>query len=150
MPFYSLSDYNIENEFLITKRKFENLLDNKQFEMFLKENKYEQSFNPTCVTPRQYFDEDELINKNRTGGQLVNIFSWSIRSMPKHGGEFLHFLKSLETKFEVIVLTEIGAKNISVVENLIPDYKFNYVLTTKNKCGGVGIYISDLLTNVTA
>ena len=66
MPFYSLSDYNIENEFLTTKRKFENLLDNKQFEMFLKENKYEQIFNPTCVTPCQYFDEDEFINKNRT------------------------------------------------------------------------------------
>ena len=40
MPFYSLSDYNIENEFLTTKRKFENILDNKQFEMFLKENEY--------------------------------------------------------------------------------------------------------------
>ena len=31
MPFYSLSDYNIENEFLTTKRKFENVLDNKHF-----------------------------------------------------------------------------------------------------------------------
>ena len=149
MPFYSLSDYNIGNEFLTTKRKFENLLDNKQFEMFLKENKYEQIFNPTCVTPCQYFDEDEFINKNRTGEEFLNVFSLNIRSLPKHGGELLHFLKSLKTKFEVIVLTEIRAKNISVVENLIPDYNFNYVLPTKNKCGGVGIYTSDLLTNVT-
>ena len=46
-------------------------------------------------------------------------------------------------------MNEIGAKNISVVENLIPDYNFNYVLPTKNTCGGVGIYTSDLLTNVT-
>ena len=149
MPFYSLSDYNIENEFLTTKRKFDNLLDNKQFEMFLKRNKYEQIFNPTCVTPCQYLDEDEFINKNRTGEEFLNVFSLNIRSLPKHGGELLHFLKSLKTKFEVIVLTEIGTKNISVVENLIPDYNFNYVLPTKNKCGGIGIYTSDLLTNVT-
>ena len=61
----------------------------------------------------------------------------------------LHFLKSLKTKFEVIILTEIGAKNISVVKKIIPGYNFNYVLPTKYKCGGVGIYSSDLLTNVT-
>ena len=126
-----------------------NLLDNKQFEMFLKENKYEQIFNPTCVTPCQYFDEDEFINKNRIWEEFLNVSSLNIRSLHKHGGEWLHFLKSLLTKFEVIVLTQIGAKNISVVENLIPDYNLNYVLPTKNKCGGVGIYTSDLLTNVT-
>ena len=113
-PFYSQSDYDIENEFLTTNRKFDNLLDNKQFEMFLKENQYEQIFNPTCVTPCQYFDEDEFINKNKMGENFLNVFSLNIRSLPKHGGEFLHFLKSLKTKFEVIVLTEKGAKNISV------------------------------------
>ena len=47
----------------------------------------------------------------------------------------LHFLKSLRTKFEVIVLTEIGAKDISAVENLIPDYDFNCVLLTKISAG---------------
>ena len=55
MPFYSLWDYDIENESLTTKRKFESLLDKKQFEIFLKENTYEQIFNPTCVTPYQYW-----------------------------------------------------------------------------------------------
>ena len=73
--------------------------------------KYEQIFNPTCVTPCQYFDEDEFINKNRTGEEFLNVFYLNIRSLPKHGCELLHFLKSLKTKFEVIVLTEIGAKH---------------------------------------
>ena len=44
---------------------------------------------------------------------------------------------------------ERGAENILVVKNLIPDYNFNYVLPTKNKRGGLGIYTSDLLTNET-
>ena len=46
------------------------------------------------------------------------------------------------------MLTEIGSKNISVVEKLIPNYNFHYILPAKNKCGGVGIYTSESLTNV--
>ena len=60
----------------------------------------------------------------------------------------MYFLKSFKTKFDAIVLTEIGFKNISVVEKLIPNYNFHYILPAKNKCGGVGIYTSDSLTNV--
>ena len=107
IPFYSLSDYNNENEFWTTKRKFENLLDNKQFEMFLKENKYEQICNPTCVTPWQYFDEDEFINKNRTGEEFLKVWSLNIRSLPKHGGELLHVLKSLKLNLKLSFLTEL-------------------------------------------
>ena len=60
----------------------------------------------------------------------------------------MYFLKSLKTKFDAIVLTEIGSKNISVVEKLIPNYNFHYIFPAKNKCGGVGIYTSDSLLNV--
>ena len=60
------------------------------------------------------------------------FFSLNIRSLPKHGGELLYFLKSLKTKFDAIVLTEIGSKNISVVEKLIPNYNFHYILPAKN------------------
>ena len=58
LPFYSLTDYNVESEFISTKRKFVNLINNEKFENFLKENKYEQIFNPSSMTPCQYFDEE--------------------------------------------------------------------------------------------
>ena len=96
MPFYSLSDYSIENKFLTTKTKFENLLDNKQFDMFPKEGKNEQIVNPTCVTPCQNSNKDEFINKNKAGKEFHNVFSLNIRSLLKHGGEWLHVLKSLK------------------------------------------------------
>ena len=100
------------------------------------------------MTPSQYFDEDEFITKNRKSDECLNIFALNIRSIPKHGGELLYFLKDLNTQFNVIVLTEIESKNISVVEILLPDYNFHYVLPEKNKCGGVGIYTCNSLTNV--
>ena len=140
MPFYSLTDFNVEDEFISTKRKFENLMNNEKFENFLKDNKYEQILNPSNVTPCEYFDEEEFSKKYRKGDECLNIFSLNIRSLPKHGGELFCFLRDLNTKFHIIVLTEIGSKNISVAENLLPNYNFQYVLQEKNKCGGVGIY----------
>ena len=148
LPFYTLTDYNVEREFISTKRRFENLINNEKFECLLKENKYEQIFSPSNMTPCQYYDEDEFIKKNRKSDECLNIFALNIRSLPKHGGELLYFLKDLNTKFDVIVLTEIGSKNISVVEKLLPDYNFHYILPAKNKCGGVGIYTCNSLTNV--
>ena len=82
MPFYSLTDFNLENEFISTKWKFENLTNNEKFENFLTENKYEQIFNPSNVTPCEYFDEEELGKKYRKGDQCFNIFSLNIRSLP--------------------------------------------------------------------
>ena len=102
------------------------------------------------MTPCQYFDEDEFTRKNRASGECLNIFSLNIRSLPKHGGELLHFLKCLNARFGVIILTKSGSKNVSVVDKLIPDYNFHYILPTKSKCEGVGIYTCNSLTSVAA
>ena len=52
----------------------------------------------------------------------------------------LFFLESLQTNFDVIVLTEIGARNISTVEHLLDDYEFLYTSPKSNMYGGVGLY----------
>ena len=79
---------------------------------------------------------------------MFEFFSLNIRSLPGHGGELFCFLKDLNTKFHIIVLTDIGSKNISVVENLLPNYNFQYVLPEKNKFGGVGIFTCGSLIDV--
>ena len=85
---------------------------------------------------------------NRNGDGFLNIFSMNIRSLPKHGGELVNFISSMETKFEVIILTEIGARNLSVVLNLFPAYTFHNVRPQNNNYGGVGIYTHNSLLNV--
>ena len=42
LPFYTLTDYNFEREFISTKGRFENLINNEKFECLLKENKYDK------------------------------------------------------------------------------------------------------------
>ena len=43
----------------------------------------------------------------------------------------VYYYISLNTKFDVTVLTEIGSKNMSVFEILISGYNFHYVLPAK-------------------
>ena len=51
-------------------------------------------------------------------------------------------------RFDVLVLTEIGARNIDLTVNLFDGYKFLYILPDKNVNWGVAIYISDSLNDV--
>ena len=80
-----------------------------------------------------------FIAKQLIAGRYLNIFSMNVRSLPKHSGELLAFLNTLETRFEVIILTEKGARNISLVEDLFPGYLFRYETPADNLFGGVGM-----------
>ena len=148
LPFHSVNDYNIETEYLSVKQRILNSLDNEEFNTYLKENKFDQLFNPFDQISCQCFEEDEFIGKNRNGDEFLNIFSMNIRSLPKHGGELFNFLGILKTKFDIIILTEIGARNLTLVENLLPNYDFYFVKPCGNNYGGVGIYMSKSLLNV--
>ena len=46
------------------------------------------------------------------------------------------------------VLTEIGARNISMVEHLLDDYEFIYTLPKSNMYGEVGLHLCKDMTNV--
>ena len=111
-------------------------MDNDEFHAYLKGNKFEELLNSFDPVICQYYDENDFISENRNGDGFLNIFSMNIRSLPKHGGELANFISSMETKFDVIILTEIGARNLSVVLNLFPAYTFHYVRPQNNNCGG--------------
>ena len=91
-------------------------MNNDRFQTIVKENKYEELFNPNQNISWQYYTEDQYIIKNRNGDDFLNIFSLNIRSLPKNGGELLKFQGSLKTDFHVIILMEIGSWLLTVVE----------------------------------
>ena len=71
----------------------------------------------------------------------------NISSLPKHSGELVHFLNTLQTQFQVIIICETGSKNLSTVENIFPNHNFLSVPPNSLKKGGVGIYISKDIDN---
>ena len=50
-------------------------------------------------------------------------------------------LEALEIHFHIIVLSEIGARNIVTVQHRLSNYDFYYVFPKDNNIGGVGIYV---------
>ena len=111
-------------------------MNDHRLENFLKENYLMELFNPFDLNVCKYFDEDEYNRLRRSSKYHLNVFSVNIRSLPKHAGDLVVFLKLLEMEFDVIILTEIGARNISTVENLMEGYDFHYVLPIDNMYGG--------------
>ena len=72
----------------------------------------------------------------------------NIRSLPKHSGELKCFINVLGNEFDIIVLTEIGSRNLSTVEHIFAGYVVFYVTPDVNFYVGVGIDISEKMENV--
>ena len=123
-------------------------MNDHRLDKFLEEHYFSSLFEPNANNLCNYYDEDLYGNLKRDKPSHLNIFCMNIRSLPRHAGELIVFLKLLQTDFDIIVLTEIGARNISTVEHLLDDYEFLYTLPKSNMYGGVGLYLSKDITNV--
>ena len=108
----------------------------------------ENLFNPEWYNICEYFDEETSISFKKDATNHLQILSPNIRSLPKHGDELVCLLEVLETKFQIIVLTEIGSRNISTVEHISEHYQLYYVTPKEYMFGEVGIYVSEELINV--
>ena len=146
LPFYTICDDELEIELTTCKQRIMNLLCDEGLEEFIDQNSiYDLS---DQWKPCRYGDEDTFWDWTRECGTgTLKIFSMNIRSLPKHKGELVAYISNLPL-FDILVLTEIGARNIDLTANLLTGYDFLYVLPDKNTHGGVGIYWRDRLTNL--
>ena len=136
LPFHNQTSYDIEVHFQTAKRKITELMSNNGLLDFMKENNLNELCDMQYLKTCQYFDEDEFIKKGFNSDNYLNIFSMNIRSLPRHGGELTLFLNMLQTKFDIIVLCEIGARTISTVDNML-GITFIMYCHQKNNFGGV-------------
>ena len=54
----------------------------------------------------------------------------------------------LETRFDVIIWTEIGTFNKTTVQNVMNGYNLYHVIPENNFYGGVGIYVHNNIADV--
>ena len=144
MPFHGITNQDIIDDFVSIKRQIRDKMSANGMDKFMSKCKLDNIFSYDKEITCDYYDEDMIINSKLNDDNHLNILSLNIRSLPKHGGELLCLVKSLETPFQIIVLTEIGARNIGTVENLLPGYNLLYTTPNNNLKGGVGIYFSDI------
>jgi hypothetical protein len=148
LPFGDLTDYSMGTEIDDSKKRILSLLEGHELKDFLHDNNLAALLNPHNTLTCSYYDEDSFNNKFKNTRNSLNVFSLNIRSLTKHAGELVNFLNLLNTKFQIIILTEIGARNLSVVYHLLRNHTFYYVPPDLNMYGGVGIYVSDCIENV--
>ena len=101
MPFHHMSDFEIGVNIQTAKLKILDFMENHKLNEFLKENFLDDLFNPHDMKHCHYFDEEEFDKLNRPSTSYLNIFSMNIRSLPKHGGELLHFMSILKANFDI-------------------------------------------------
>ena len=91
---------------------------------FLKDNYLSELFDPQDLVLCSYYDESEFVKSNRNSENNLNVISMNVRSLPKHYGELLCMLSVLETRFDVIIITEIWARNTTTAQNIMNEYNF--------------------------
>ena len=141
MPFYNLVDYDIELIFESQKQRIRKLMNDHRLTDFIKEQALSDVLNIDHYTSCEYYDDEKFMKVSSDKEPKLNIFSLNISSLPKHGGELVYFLNSLQTEFQVMILCEIGSKNLSTVEYIFPNHNFLFVPPNTSTKGGVGIYI---------
>ena len=148
LPFNNISNFDMESSFQTLKPRVQMLMEDHGIIDFMNENYLLDLSDPDDLNHCKYFDENEFNQKSRNRPDYLIIFSMNIRSLPKHGGELIHFLNLLATRFDIIVLTEIGSRNLSTVEHLMDHYDFHYVQPSDNMFGGVGIFINQTISGI--
>ena len=102
---------------------------------FLKNNYLAELFDPRDLASCNYYDESEFVKRDRDSENNLNVISMNIRSLPKHYGELFCLLSVLETRFDVIILTEIGARNKTTVQCIMDNYQFYFTIPAKTCMG---------------
>ena len=149
LPFRECTDYEIESEYTTPKQYIQSLMMEKGADMFVRRDHLHQMMEINeKYSPCAYYDEDAYKREhNKYQNTNLKLYSMNIRSLPKHKGELIAYLSNFNL-FDIIVITEIGAKNIDLATNILENYTFYNVLPISNRYGGVGVYIRNTITNV--
>ena len=115
--------------------KLQNLLDDAQFHDLM--INVDENYNPENC---KYYDSDEY-NFMTRNGTYMKIFHLNIRMLARNGMKIQAYLSLFHQRFDVIILSEIGKEGFRSLHTTLPDYLFIYDLPTRNKYGGVAMFV---------
>ena len=115
--------------------KLKNLLDDAQFHDLM--INVDENYNPENC---KYFDSDEY-NFMTSNSTYMKILHLNIRMLTRNGIKLQAYLSLFRQRFEVLLLSEIGKEGFRYLHNALADYLFIYDLPTRNKYGGVAMFV---------
>lgn len=85
---------------------------------------------------KSYYTIDEFNNLKTSLDELL-IFSMNINSLRKYSLEFTNFINCLDSKPDIIILTEIRHNIDDIANSMLQDYLHVVTYPIDNKCGGI-------------
>ena len=148
MPFRNLNNYEVEILFESCKRRIQKLMNDHSLIKFIKEQKLSKILQSDNYTNCEYFDEENFSCLSVQNDRL-NIFAMNISSLPRHAGNLVNFIRILQAKFQIIILSEIGKRNLNLVEDIFntTHHPMEFDPPKTNFKGGVGIFLSHEITD---
>ena len=133
--YHPLSDFQLEMDYEPCRVKLKNLLNDAQFRDLM--ITIDENYNPDNC---KYYDSDEynFMTRNNTYMKILNL---NIRMLARTGMKLQAYLSLFYRRLDVIKLSEIGKEGFMYLHNTLPDYLFIYDLPTRNKYGGVAMFV---------
>ena len=144
LPFYRLTNNQLEFELNSTRKNISNRLHDNTLQNYFK-NILIDSFPLSDSISCEYYDDEQFIEMSKRHGTNISIFHMNIRKFSKHRGELLAYLKSLQNDFDVIVLSEIGSDASFYFLSILREYACVYELPKGNTYGGMALYVNQKL-----
>ena len=140
LPFNGFSNDELVNEFITSRDKLNEALENSALPNFM--NKFKPYFYQVGIDSK-YFTEDEFNSHVKSSNEKLFIFHVNIRSLNKHHNDLTIYLFMLDTKFDVICLSEIWSYNLEVYKAIFQGYIAHFQSPTETIVGGVALFIKN-------
>ena len=140
LPFNGLSNDEMANEFTTSKDKLKEVLENSILPNFM--NKFKPYFHQVGIDS-EYFTGDEFNSHVKNSNMKLSIFHVNNRSLNKHHNDLIIYLSMLDTKFDVICLSEIWSNNLEFYKAIFPDYIAHFQSPTDTHVGRVALFIKN-------
>lgn len=137
MPFYRLTDFQLEWENETGKQRILKLMENNGFCDFIR-NSNNSSQIKCNLDNMKYYDIDEL-NLHMKNEKLIKILHINTRMLSKNKGKVMGFLNMFDAEPDVLLLTEIGKDGKRYLKKTFPNYQYECDLPGKNTYGGVAL-----------
>ena len=148
LPFSHLTDFSLANLFQTSSSRINEILQNSGISNLIRHSYSSTDTQPHIDAPRQYYSDESFISLTSKNSCNVSAFHQNIRSLSRHVGSLWSYMQSLNFKFDVILLSEIGQKNYQVASHVFNDYNCFYQPPSTNPRGGVAVFIKSNIPNV--
>ena len=150
MPFSGLNNYEVSIESQSARSFCCEKLENNGFAEFVRNYRGTNQGNDNPLNMCKYYDSESFNTFCKHRRTELSVMHMNIRRIAKHRGELIAYLDTLDQKFDIIVLSEIGDDGqFYLNEDFFPNYHVYSDTPNHNRYGGVAILIKKGIGEIT-